>query len=68
MNEQTGKLVIRMSFEMTAGKFRTMIVHTKYYVTREEARQEVREWLKLNDRVKQEDISANWSFDESIWI
>jgi len=68
MNEQTGKLVIRMSFETAANKFRTMTVHTKHYVTREEARLEVKEWLKLNDRVRQEDISANWSFDENIWI
>lgn len=68
MNEQTGKLVIRMSFETTASRFWTMTVHTKHYVTREEARLEVKEWLKLNDRVRQEDISANWSFDENIWI
>ena len=68
MGEQTGKLTIRMSFEVSANKFRTMTVHSKEYVTRGEAVEEVKSWLKLNDHVKQTDIQASWSFDESLWV
>ena len=68
MDEQTGKLTIRMSFEVSASKFRTMTVHSKDYVTRGEAVEEMKSWLKLNNNVKQTDIQASWSFDESLWV
>ena len=68
MGEQTGKLTIRMSFEAMPNKFKTMTVHSKDYVTRDEAVEEVKAWLKLNDDVKQTNIQANWSFDESHWV
>lgn len=68
MDEQVGKLTIRMSFEVSANKFRTMTVHSKDYVTKGEAMEEVKSWLKLNNNVAQTDIQANWSFDEGIWV
>ena len=56
-----------MSFEVSASKFRTMTVHSKDYVTRDEAVEEVKSWLKLNNHINRTDIQDNWSFDERLW-